>query len=172
MNFNHFGKALGLALLLVAIVQVRPAAAAVAKVGKPAPKFTIHTFDNREFTLDQLRGKVVVINYWATWCGPCRKEMPLLDLFERHFRDNGLEVFAITVESSIPKSKRGELEKLLSFPLASKLSGSGYGIMHAVPTNYVIDRSGIVRYAKAGAFELDDLNSILVPLLREPAPAN
>jgi len=73
-------------------------------------------------------------------------------------------------EDSVPKRQLREVESLLSFPLASSLRGSGYGIQNAVPTNYVIDRKGMVRYSQAGAFELDELNALVLPLLRESAP--
>jgi peroxiredoxin len=96
--------------------------------------------------------------------------MPLLDAFRRKYKDQGLEVFAITTEDSVPKKQLREVESLLSFPLATYLNGKGYGILTGVPTNYVIDRNGIVRHAQAGAFDLESLNGLLIPLLREPAP--
>jgi len=159
-----------LAALAMVLTGVTPASARPVKVGEQAPKFTITTFDNRKIKLEELRGKVIIINYWATWCGPCKREMPLLDVFHRKLKDKGLEVFSITTEDSVPKRQLREVESLLSFPLASSLRGSGYGIQNAVPTNYVIDRNGIVRHSQAGAFELDELNALVLPLLREPAP--
>ena len=160
-----------LAALVLVFTVAAPTLARPVKVGEAAPKFTITTFDNRKVKLDDLRGKVIVINYWATWCGPCKREMPLLDVFQRQFKDKGLEIFSITTEDSVPKKQLREVGSVLSFPLASSLRGNGYGLQNAVPTNYVIDRSGIVRHSKAGAFELDELNALLLPLLREPAPS-
>ena len=147
-----------------------PALGAPAKVGKPAPKFTISTFDKRKVTLDDLRGKVIVINYWATWCAPCKAEMPMMDAYRRKLGAAGLEIYAVTTEGSVPKSKLRELERVLSFPLASSLRGGGYGVLDAVPTKYVIDRNGILRYAKAGSFSVEEFGALILPLLREAAP--
>ena len=142
-----------------------------AKVGKPAPPFTIFTFDKRKIKLADLRGKVVIINYWATWCGPCKAEMPMMSDFHRRHKDEGFEIFGVTTEDSAEPFRLKKLVAVLSYPLASRVSGDGYPILDGVPTSYVIDRSGMIRYAKAGAFEAQDFDSLILPLLQEPAPA-
>ena len=142
-------------------------------VGQPAQPFTITTFAKQKVRLADLRGKVVVINYWATWCAPCKAEMPMMDAVHRRFQDNGLEIFAVTTEDSVPPYQLRRVASLLSFPLATKLAGLGYGAINgAVPTSYVIDRNGTLRYAKSGAFDLESFQAVILPLLREPAPAN
>ena len=138
-------------------------------VGKPAPAFQATMLDGRKIALADYRGQVLVINFWATWCGPCKRELPLLDAYYRAQRKNGLEVIAVTTEDSVPTSQLSPLAKVLTIPLVRDMHG-GYAVLDGVPTNFVIDRSGIVRYAKSGAFSLDELNAILVPLLQEPAP--
>jgi thiol-disulfide isomerase/thioredoxin len=120
---------------------------------------------------DDLRGKVVVLNYWATWCGPCRVELPDMDTYMRKHPGAPLAIYAITTEGSLPDSKLKPLAAALSFPLIKKIKGGGYGVLQGVPTNYVIDKAGVVRVAKAGAFSLDSLEETLTPLLAEPAPA-
>ena len=91
--------------------------------------------------------------------------------FQRKFRDNGLEVYAVATEDSLTP---GQLKKyfgpVLKLTMVRSVHGSSYDIMGGVPTNYVIDRKGVLRYAKAGAFDLDGLNEMLIPLLNEPAP--
>lgn len=162
---------LNLLVMLWAVVATVPAAAAKAKVGLPAPEFTVTTFDKAKVTLADVRGKVVVLNYWATWCGPCKAEMPMMDAYRRKLGKFGFEIYAITTEDSAPRRYLKELEQLLSFPLASKLRGKGYGLIGgSVPTNYVIDRNGVLRYAKAGAFDEHEFKMLILPLLREPAP--
>ena len=92
----------------------------------------------------------------------------MLDAFYRKLAPHGLKVFAITTEDSVPLYQMKKLFDALAISSGRRITG-GYGIMTGVPTNYVIDRKGVVRYAKAGALDLGDLNSIIIPLLNEPA---
>ncbi|OYY90107.1 MAG: thiol:disulfide interchange protein [Sphingomonas sp. 28-66-16] len=140
-------------------------------IGEPAPDFELTLVDGSKVTMGALRGQVVVLNFWATWCGPCKKELPLLDTYYSIQKKAGLRVFAITTEDSLPLSMLKKLFAALNIPSVRRVKGP-YGIITALPTNYVIDRQGRLRYAKAGAFDLDTLNDVLVPLLREPPPAN
>ena len=158
-----------IAALVLAAMMAGPAPAAKPVVGKPAPPFTLHLMSGEEVTLDSLRGQVVVLNFWATWCGPCKKELPTLDAFYDLTKQYGLRVFAVTTEDSAPLSKLKPLMAVLRIPFVKRLKGD-YDIIKAVPTNYVIDRAGVVRYAEAGAFDLNVLNALLIPLLNEPAP--
>lgn len=140
------------------------------KVGAVAPDFSMVLVDGSKVSLADLRGKVVVLNFWATWCVPCRKELPLLDAYYATQKDAGLRVFAVTTEDSVPLYQLKKLFAVMRIPAVKRIKGP-YDWIGGVPTNIVIGRDGKIRYAKAGAFELDALNAILVPLLREPAPA-
>jgi hypothetical protein len=81
-------------------------------------------------------------------------------------------VFAVTTENSLPIYQLKKLFSVLHITPAKRIKGPYDPIGGGVPTNYVIGRDGVLRYAKAGAFDLDALNAVLVPLLREPAPAS
>jgi cytochrome c biogenesis protein CcmG, thiol:disulfide interchange protein DsbE len=154
-------------LTMIVLAHLSTALASDVIVGSPAPDFHATTFDGRKISLADYHGQVLVINFWATWCGPCRRELPLLDGYYRVQKHAGLEVIAVATEDSVSPSQLKPLAAAAAIPFIRRLSGP-YKILNGVPTNIVIDRNGIVRYAQARAFSLDDLNSILVPLLREP----
>ena len=154
--------------MVLAITLNSQASAASVKVGKPAPDTSMRLVDGSTVKLSSLRGQVVVLNYWATWCVPCRVELPMLDKYYRLQGKHGLKVFAVSTEDSLPTSKLKPLFNALAISPVRSIGGA-YKNFDAVPTNIVIDRSGVVRYAKSGAFDLQDLNDILVPLLQEPA---
>ncbi len=154
---------------IVLLVAATPSLAGpTLKIGKPAPEATLTMLNGDPIKLSSLRGQVVVLNYWATWCVPCRVELPLLDRYYRIQAKNGLRVFAVTTEDSLPTKLLKPLFGALAITPVRKIRGPYE--YDAVPTNIVIDRSGIVRYAKSGGFDLQDMNEILVPLLNEPAP--
>jgi cytochrome c biogenesis protein CcmG/thiol:disulfide interchange protein DsbE len=164
------GPRYGLLLVCLAVLaSVHAAAAKDAAVGAPAPNFQVTTYDGKKLTLADFKGQVLVINFWATWCGPCKRELPMLDAYYRAQGDAGLKVLAVTTEDSLPPSQLQKLASVLTIPMVRRFKGD-YGPLKAVPTNYVIDRSGVLRYAKAAALTLDDMNDILVPLLREAVP--
>jgi peroxiredoxin len=148
---------------------VAPAVAGPPKVGEPAPDFTITTFDKKKVSFAQLRGKVIVINHWATWCGPCKAEMPMMSGFHARYKDAGFEIFGVTTQDSVPPFALKKLSSVLSYPLARGIKGR-YPILSGVPTTYVIDRAGVLRFAKAGSFSEKEFVSLIMPLLREPAP--
>lgn len=138
------------------------------EVGKAAPDFQVTTFDGQKLALADYKGQVLVINFWATWCVPCRQELPMLDGFYRVQQPFGLRVLAVTTEDSVPARKLQPLAAALAIPLVRHIRGA-YAPLKGVPTNYIIDRAGVLRYAQAGALTLDALNDLLLPLLREPA---
>lgn len=155
---------------LFILVLAAPAGAENATVGQSAPKFTATTLDGKELSLADFKGQVLIINFWATWCAPCKAELPLLEAYYRARAANGLRVIAVSTENSLPPEKLKPISEHLTLSMIRHFKGD-YPVLHAMPTNYVIDRAGMVRYAKADAFNLDGLNAVLVPLLNEPAPA-
>jgi cytochrome c biogenesis protein CcmG, thiol:disulfide interchange protein DsbE len=161
------------ALAVILSFAVIGASEARPVVGAKAPRFGGTTVEGKAISLDDFHGDVVIVNFWATWCAPCRVELPLLDGYSRAREKNGLRVLAVTMDAGrVPLSAIRSVRERLSLPLLTQFRGDYGPIKNAISTNYVIDRAGIVRYAKEGKFDLEKLNAILVPLLNEPAPAD
>jgi cytochrome c biogenesis protein CcmG/thiol:disulfide interchange protein DsbE len=160
-------KIYGLAVALATL----STAAQASDVGKPARDFAVTTLDHQTVRAADLKGKVVILNYWATWCGPCKLEMVAFENYIRAHPGTDLKIYAVMTESEVPAYKLKPLAQALSFPLATHLSGRGYGVKSGVPTSYVIDRSGVIRFAEAGAFDAKSFDALITPLLAEPAPS-
>ena len=139
------------------------------EVGKPAKPYKIYLLDKSMVTSDQLKGKVI-INRWATWCTPCKAEMVVFENYLRTHPGTDLKIYAITTELGFPSEKLKPLQGILSYPLGLSIPSWGYGIKGAVPTSYVIDRSGMVRFAAAGAFNDQSFDALITPLLKQAAP--
>jgi thiol-disulfide isomerase/thioredoxin len=121
--------------------------AASPVVGQPAPPLVVPQLDGHDFDLAKLRGKVVLVNVWATWCSPCRSEMPTLNAFYRRYHSRGLELLGLSIDEA---PDAGEVRKVMgqfSYPgaLASAARINGFGEPIAVPITYVIDARGVIR---------------------------
>jgi cytochrome c biogenesis protein CcmG/thiol:disulfide interchange protein DsbE len=154
------GLALGLAMTGLA--------AHASEVGKAARDYTITTLDKQTVSSAELKGKVVVLNYWATWCTPCKAEMVVFENYLRTHPGTDLKIYAVTTETVYSNDKLKPLQGILHFPLATKLWARGaYGVKTGVPTSYVIDRSGVIRHAEAGAFDETSFDALVTPLLAQ-----
>lgn len=119
-----------------------------------APDFTLDTLDETKVTLSDLRGKIVVINLWATWCPPCRAEMPALENAYKQYKDSGVVVLGLNVtnqdsEKDIPPFVD---EFGLTFPILLDRDGSVSALyqLKGLPTTYFVNREGIIRTVVVG----------------------
>lgn len=131
-------------------------AAALAPAAVPqtaAPDFTLRTMDGKNLRLQEQRGRVVMINFWATWCAPCRQEMPHLAKLYDKYRGSGFELLAVNVDEEQAKAM-GLAQKLnLKFPVlfdGEKKQVAGLYDLKAMPSTVIIDRDGRVRYIHRG----------------------
>jgi len=171
MGISALYRRLALAALPLSLLGAAPAPTpmlASVEVGKPAPPFTLRLIrGGGKISLDELRGNVVVLNFWATWCVPCRKELPTLDRYYELTKHAGLRVFAVATEDSLQPYQLKKLFDVMHIDPVRSIRGPYDVLDNGVPTNIIIDRNGVVRYAKAAALDLDKLNELLVPLLNE-----
>ena len=165
-RFNAGASALAAGISLIFCGSASSVAAPV--VGQPAPALAGQTIGGALIDVAQWRGKVVLVNYWATWCIPCRREMPILEAFYRANHDKGLELISISVDFARDIDKVREAMTSLSYPVAhiKGLDNDGFGKPPGVPITYLIDRQGIVR-EKFVATPEKLLNDVVVPLLAE-----
>jgi cytochrome c biogenesis protein CcmG, thiol:disulfide interchange protein DsbE len=135
-------------------------------VDAAAPDFQVTTFDGRKLSLADFKGQVVVLNFWATWCGPCKRELPLLEDYHRRQHAAGLVILAVATEDSLKPFQLQPLAKLLTLQMVKRFKGD-YGEIRYLPTNFVIDRKGILRYAESGGFTREGIEEVLGPLIAE-----
>ena len=145
-------------LFLILMLLLIPATAFSISIGEIASDFVLKDMEGKEVTLKDFNGKVVFINFWATWCSPCKKEFPELNRFYDTYKDNDLIVLAVNSDL-----KKGSVEDFLTkYPAkmtvlldpGAKIVGS-YG-PRAMPTSYIIDRKGVVRFIHFGFDEKND----------------
>lgn len=147
------------------------ALASSAMVGKPAPDFALKSSTGENLRLSEYRGDVVMLNFWATWCGPCRQEMPLLDdLFNRYERV-GFTLLGVNIDDDSQRAIDMMRELGVNFPVlfdATKDVSKLYNVS-AMPVTVILDREGNVRHVHQGykpGYEEKYLNEVRA-LLRE-----
>jgi peroxiredoxin len=108
------------------------------------PDFTLPTLDGGSITLSELKGKVVLINFWTTWCPPCREEMPSLERLFRHFKYEDFTLLAVDIMENPETVKRFARDYNLSFPILLDKQGevSAKYAANAIPTTYIINKQG------------------------------
>jgi cytochrome c biogenesis protein CcmG/thiol:disulfide interchange protein DsbE len=153
------------ALLLAAGVLL----GAPVEVGKPAPALIAPELDGKPFDLAALRGSVVIVNFWASWCAPCRAEMPLLNRFYLEHRAQGLQLVGVSVDEPGDRAAVERIMHQFSYPavLAANAKTNGFGPPLAVPMTWIIDASGVVRsrLVSGNAVTEAALTQAVVPLL-------
>ena len=140
------------------------------EVGKPAPSLEAKTIDGKHFSLADDKGKVVIVNFWATWCDPCRKEMPAMEKYYEKNKDKGLRILAISMDDPGDADKVREVMKSYTYPAAfqSDADYSGYGRIWRMPMTFFIDRNGILRRdggVGPPSIDLELLEKAVTPLL-------
>jgi peroxiredoxin len=124
------------------------------RVGHLAPDFLLRTLDGRPVRLSDYRGQVVLLNFWATWCGPCRVEMPAMERLYREFRPGGFAMLAVSTDiegAAVTGPYRNALG--LSFPIAHdpEMDAMRLYVVRALPVTFLVDREGVITHQIFGA---------------------
>jgi cytochrome c biogenesis protein CcmG, thiol:disulfide interchange protein DsbE len=141
------------------------------RLGEPAPPATLMNLDGARIDTRDLIGRVVILTFWATWCGPCREELPLLSAYAEQHAARGLSVLGFTLDSAENLPKVRHVAQTLSFPvgLLENSSLPGYGRIWRIPVNFTIDRQGRLVddgwKDKEATWTAARLERIVVPLL-------
>ncbi|MBI5842310.1 MAG: TlpA family protein disulfide reductase [Chloroflexi bacterium] len=139
----------GAAWILLSAETTTTSESTAPQVGFLAPDFTLNTMDGQVYTLSKLRGNAVLINLWATWCPPCRAEMPAIEKVYQEYKDQGFIVLAVNAanQDDIAAVTPFLDQYSLTFPVVLDVSGdaSAKYQLQSLPSSYFIDRQGIIR---------------------------
>jgi len=165
-------------MLVIVAIQAQPkpvapirvsVAAGIARVGASAPDFTSERLDRSSVRLSQYRGKPVVLNFWATWCGPCQDEMPIIQRASDRYTGVGLTVLAVNYQQTDGKSIAAFLSKVKArFPAVYDPNGriaGAYGVTVGLPVSVFIDRAGTVSFIQVGQMSTTVLDAQLHKIL-------
>jgi len=137
---------------MAAIVVASTAFAAGGDASGPAPAFTLTTLAGQPSGLNAYKGQVVMVNFWATWCGPCQQEMPLLDQMYKKYKPAGFTLIGVNVDKEAPAVKQLLERKPVSFPVLLDPANQVSKAYHVdeMPSSVIIDRKGQIRYIHRG----------------------
>ena len=150
---NILSMALAVGLISLAYGCAAPVQVESESAGGPLPAFSLQDLEGDPFTQEDLDGKVALINFWATWCGPCKIEMPWFVDFQRQFKDRGFTVLAISLDEGGWDPVRAFADEMdFNFPvvLGGDPVSEAFGGIYVLPTTLIVDRSGEIVYRHSG----------------------
>ena len=140
-------------------------------IGQQRPDFDLNDFEGKTVSGDAFDGKVVLVNFWASWCPPCRREIPVFHEVREFFHESGFEVIGIAIDE-LDKAKefldahpKIRYPQLIGYTDAIAIAKSFGNVRGGLPYSVVYDRDGIVRFSKAGELKKEELLNVVEPLL-------
>ncbi len=142
----------------------------LAYAATKAPDFKLTDTQGKQITLSGLKGKVVVLNFWATWCPPCKAEIPDFVKTYEKYKNKGLVIISVAVNSKINDVKEFVKQYKITYPVAMSDNNieQVYGGINAIPTTFIIDKQGnlVPGGKKIGMFMKGELEKVVAPLLK------
>jgi cytochrome c biogenesis protein CcmG/thiol:disulfide interchange protein DsbE len=154
-------------------VEVKAATLQAEKDRKAAPDFKLKDADGKLVHLSDYRGKVVILDFWATWCGPCRIEIPWFMDLQRKNKDRGFEVLGVAMDDEgweVVKPFLAELGVNYRVMVGDDLTAQMYGGVDALPTTFLIDKTGRIAAVHVGLASRKEIEDGVEQLLQAPAP--
>ncbi len=133
-----------------------------AEVGQPAPQFNLPSLlQNQPVSLNQFSGKVVYVDFWASWCAPCRTSFPLLNKLQQKLKDQGFEVVAINLDEDPANAEKFLKDFSVTFTILRDRNGEWADkyVVESMPTSFIVDRQGVIQNIHHG-FTSDDINEL------------
>ena len=137
-------------------------------LNKPAPIFFRTSLENQRVDLAGLRGRVVLLNFWATWCAPCQVEMPRFVQWQEKYQPDGLSIVGVSMDDDAEPVKALVRQRNLNYPviMGDDKLGLAYGGVLGLPVTYLIDRKGVIRARYQGATDLNVMERVVQRLLK------
>ncbi|MFZ5861964.1 MAG: peroxiredoxin family protein [Nitrospirota bacterium] len=159
------------ASLLSVLLLAPPVSSEIPRAGKKAPDFTLKRSTGGNVKLSELRGRVVLVNFWATWCTPCKEELPYFNVLYRRYQNLGLEVLGVNIDKVSSQASHLSAALGLSFPVLLDPAGSTSDLyqIRSMPTTFVVAKDGTLRHVHwgFGPADPDRYESEIRALLKE-----
>lgn len=166
---KRFVACLALLLFVAAAVSARAQDNPHKLVGHPAPAFALQDFQHKTIQLSQFRGKVILLNFWASWCAPCQAEMPTFAQWQSQYHGK-LQVIGVNMDDEMPKAEAVARKLKVNYPLVIGTAhlGEAYGGIYGLPVTFLIDAHGRIRAEYQGGNHVSQIHTEIQNLLAHP----